>query len=168
VPSWLYNPKTDLTLLGNLTLDPFFTTWPGLNYYGSGLSITAGRRDLRVFAPTGAARYPQLVVTSTTGLTDEIWVNDSPLSGTNPIRPGDYINPNRNQSRWFRVIQVIDSGGVAKIRVAADAGINITDLATAGDIAVVVPRLTYEHDKQMRAIMPLVLPLASRLLVYYQ
>jgi len=165
LPTWLYNPKSDLALIGTVT-DPFYVMWLGTNYYGSGTRVTAGIRDYLIRVPTGAAKYASLAVLSTIGATNEIWFTTADLSGAT-VLPGDYVNPNRNQGQWFRIVHVVVSGGTTKMRVEPVSGMDPAALATVGDIAIIAPRVTVDRDRFVRSILPLILPAGSVLFVYY-
>lgn len=165
IPSWLYNPKSDLSLAGTAT-DPFYVLWLGTNYYGSGNRVTSGFRDYLIRAPSGAAKYTSLSVLSTVGAANEIWFTTADLSG-DTVLPGDYVNPNRNQGQWFRIVHIVVSGGTTKMRVEPVSGMDPAALATVGDRAVIAPRVTVDRDRFVRSILPLILPAGSVLFVYY-
>jgi hypothetical protein len=80
---------------------------------------------------------------------------------------GDYINPNRNQSQWFRIIDIQGSGPYT-ITVAPEGDTTPVNVANTSDLATIAERLTVEHDRNLRALMPLMLPFDSRLFIYYQ
>jgi hypothetical protein len=162
--SWLYDPAGDLALVGGPD-DPFFRLWSGLSPNGSGFSYPVTPDDVVVWAPDDAARYANREVVN-------IGIESVTLRGWMPdVRPGDYVNPNRNQPRWFRVTGVWPTGGGhtrISIDQADDLPVTPADVAEVNDLGTVVPEITWAHDRALRALLPLLLPLNSRVFVYYR
>jgi hypothetical protein len=166
--SHLYEPGSVLDLRG-LDDDPFFTLWPGLTPTGSGSSYPVTQDDVIVFAPAGAAVVANCPVWSTSadGLTCVI---DGYSANA---KPGDYLNPNRNQDQWFRIVAAYPLGGrtalqVVPVTTIGGSSLVVSDVAALGDLATVVPRITVEHDRAIRSLISLVLTTNARLFVYYQ
>jgi hypothetical protein len=159
-PSWIYHTGSDISLVGTST-DPFYHLWPGLNPIGSGKSYPMTDYDYLVWAPVGAAKLANSAMSSLSSST--IVLATIPAT----VVVGDYINPNRNQSQWFRIIDIQGSGPYT-ITVAPEGDTTPVNVANTSDLATIAERLTVEHDRNLRALMPLMLPFDSRLFIYYQ
>ena len=161
--SGLYEPMFDLSLLGK-SGDPFNVIWSGLAPTGSGANYPTTDDDVIVLAPVGAARVANRRV---------LWMSPS---GTAAViegdaldaRPGDYLNPNRNQGQWFRITSVSSLGSSTAVTVVLDEVLSLSDVAALFDLATIVPRQTLEHDRAVRSMLPAMLPFNSRVFIYYQ
>jgi hypothetical protein len=162
-PSWLLHPASDVSLIGSAT-DPFYRLWPGINPIGSGKSYPMTDFDFLVYAPPGAAKVANLPTTFVTS--SSITLKGGP--GFPTISPGDYINPNRNQEHWFRIAGSTAIAGATVYFIEPDNDITPDQCAAPGDLATIAPRITVEHDRNLRVLMPLMLPFDSRLFIYYQ
>ena len=165
-PSWLYNPKSDLALVGTSS-DPFFHLWVGSDPQGLGARLPTGVTDLIVWAPDGAATFVDLPVTSFTDTTvHEVCIQGGPARPD--VQVGDWINPNRAQGQWFRISQIDDSTSLRRYRVDLPSGaLSPSDVAAVGDLATIAPRTTRDKDDVIRHFLPLILPYDATLFLFY-
>lgn len=157
---WLF-PSPDISTLYDprrrTTVDKKWLVWPGPNYGPGTVPF-----DVVVNVPPGAARYPTLIVN---GLTEN-YVQVAGGPNYPDVRPGDFINPNRDQAEWYHIIDITTSGGDRRYWVRRKA-VTPVQVAESGDIAVIAYRATVERDQLLRSMASLILPWDSRLYIYY-
>lgn len=119
----LYNPRWDRGLMGT-RLDPFFYLYGG---YTGRLRGAWGPCDLGVFITTPAAVLykGRVEVVATTTITD------TALSLTTDALIGNYLNPNQNQEKLFKIVSntattITVSGDVSRIAWVGQAYVVLT------------------------------------------
>lgn len=162
--SWVWDPASDLALIGDAD-DPFFVVSSGLAPTGVGAGYPVTEDDVIVWAPSGAARHANLPVVM--AQSDNVIVRGSCRNA----RPGDWLSPNRNQPLWWRITYIYQEGADL-YRIVCDDGPDhgsvISDVCEIGDLATIVTAATLDHDRAVRSLVPYVLPLNSRIFVYYR
>jgi hypothetical protein len=159
-PTTLYNHDYSLSdTVASITLS---TLWNG-SQAGPGSS----ENDVVFTAPSGAARFVSESDVCTVTHTSIIVPSASALYPI--VRPGDYVKPNWNQPRWFRILSVYNVDSTHALYVTETvSGVEPADVVvSSGNVLVVAPYATIARERLFRDLAKTAATSDCRIFVHY-
>lgn len=153
---WLFRPALDESLRGSLN-DPFDYLY-GVDNGGAGasLSFTPGPLDVILWVSAGVASD----LGTASAVADEI-LDDSTATFTANALVGKYLNPNRNQTKLFKII------GNSLTQIFVEAGNLMTTIAAPGSSYYVVDALDARRVEAFANTSHLFLPTQTKAFLYF-